>query len=326
MRAPIVVEKRILVEKPGPRTTMQDAGRAGWAHLGVPRSGAVDALSRRLANVLVNNDDDAAVLETTLSGPALRFGTECVVAVTGAACAVHIDDEPAAFGTAVLVRAGQLLRIGRATAGLHTYVAAAGGFGAELVLNSRSTDTLSGLGPPPLAAGDRLFTERAINGDPSAAGSFADARLLRFVLDGGRRPVRLLPGHGADWLTKEAEELLYSSEFVVAHASDRIGVRLEGPTLRRSREGEADTEGMVSGAVQLPGDGAPIVLLADHAVTGGYPVVGVVATVDLPLVAQARPGTPLRFVRTSVESARAALAAQEMELLRWRRGRTAPVS
>lgn len=316
----------IVVEKPGLRTTMQDAGRAGWAHLGVPRSGAVDALSRRLANGLVNNDDHAAVLETTLSGPALRFGDDCVVAVTGAPCPVHIDDEPAVFGTSLLVRAGQLLRIGRAAIGLHTYVATAGGFGAELVLGSRSTDTLSGLGPPPLAAGDRLFTELAINGGQPAVGGLADAGLLRFVLDGGRRPVRVLPGPGAEWMTREAAELLYSSDFVVARASDRVGVRLEGPILRRSREGEADTEGMVSGALQLPGDGAPIVLLADHAVTGGYPVVGVVATVDLPLVAQARPGTPLRFVRTSVESARAACAAQQMEMLRWRRGRTAPAS
>jgi biotin-dependent carboxylase-like uncharacterized protein len=320
MRAPI------LVEKPGLRTTMQDAGRAGWAHLGVPRSGAVDALSRRLANALVNNDDDAAVLETTLSGPALRFGEDCFVAVTGAPCPVHIDDEPASFGTVALVRAGRLLRIGPAAVGLHTYVAAAGGFGAELVLGSRSTDTLSGLGPPPLVAGDQLFVERVINGDQPAVGTVADAALLRFVLDGGRRPVRLLPGPRGDWLTKGAEELLYSSEFVVARASDRVGVRLEGPMLRRSHEGEADTEGMASGAVQLPGDGAPIVLLADHAVTGGYPVVGVVATVDLPLVAQARPGTPVRFARTTVEHARAALAAQEMELLRWRRGRRAPAS
>jgi biotin-dependent carboxylase-like uncharacterized protein len=324
MREPIVVEKPILVEKPGIRTTMQDAGRAGWAHLGVPTSGAVDALSRRLANALVGNRDDAAVLETTVSGPALRFGADAVVAVTGAPCPVHVDDEPVGFGVAVLVRAGQLLTVGRAAVGVHTYLAVAGGFAGERVLGSRSTDTLSGLGPPPLATGDVLETEVAANGDGGVIERPADADLLSFVLDGGRRPVRLLTGPGADWLAKEAEELMYSSEFVVSTASDRVGVRLAGPVLRRSRGGELDSEGMVSGGVQLPPDGAPLVLLADHAVTGGYPVVGVVATIDLPLVAQARPGTALRFVRTSFESARAARAAQEMELLRWRRGRTVP--
>ncbi len=312
----------ILVEGAGLRTTMQDAGRAGWAHLGVPQSGAVDALSRRLANALVGNHDDAAVLETTLSGPALRFRADAVVAATGAPCPVLIDDEPVGFGVAVAVRAGQLVNIGRAAAGLHTYAAVAGGFAMPLVLGSRSSDTLSGLGPPPLAVGDVLETDAATTGVVTERP--ADSDLLRFVLDGGRRPVRLIVGPGADWLTKDAAELLYSSEFVVSSASDRVGVRLAGPALGRSREGELHSEGMVNGAVQLPPDGAPIVLLADHAVTGGYPVVGVVATIDLPLVAQARPGTAIRFVATSVENARAALAAQEMELLRWRRGHTAP--
>jgi len=316
----------ILVEKPGLRTTMQDAGRAGWAHLGVPASGAVDALSRRLANALVGNHDDAAVLETTLSGPTLRVGADSVVAVTGAPSPLHVDGEPAAFGAAVLVRAGQLVNIGRAAVGLHTYVAVAGGFAADRVLGSRSTDTLSGLGPTALAAGDVLKTDVASNADGGAIEGPADAELLRFVLDAGRRPVRLLVGPRADWLTKEAEGFLYGSEFVVSPASDRVGVRLAGPVLRRARDGEVDSEGMVSGGVQLPPDGSPIVLLADHAVTGGYPVVGVVATIDLPLIAQARPGTVLRFAATSIESARVALAAQETNLLRWRRGRTAPAT
>jgi biotin-dependent carboxylase-like uncharacterized protein len=318
------VRAHIAVERPGLRTTVQDAGRAGWAHLGVPLAGAVDALSRRLANALVGNDDDAAVLETTLSGPALRFDVDAVVAVTGGRCPVHVEQDSVSFGCAVQVRAGQLVTVGRASSGLHTYVAVAGGIAAQMVLGSRSTDTLSGFGPPPLTAGDVLGIDAPRNaGFP---GWLADPGLLQSVLDAGRRPVRLLAGPRVDWLTKDAEELLYSSEFTVSTASDRVGVRLTGPTLHRSRTGEAETEGMVNGGVQLPPDGAPIVLLADHAVTGGYPVVGVVATVDLPLVAQARPGMALRFVPTSVEVARAALAAQESELLRWRRGRTAPVN
>ena len=296
----------IVVERAGLRTTLQDAGRPGFGHLGVPRSGAVDALSRRLANVLVGNAVNAAVLETTLAGPRLRFEQAAVVACTGAVAQLHLDAEEVPFGAAVHVRPGQVLDVGSAVLGLRTYLAVAGGFDVPPMLGSRSTDTLSGLGPPVVATGDRLPV-----GAPSVTGParVAPRELLASVLDAGRRPVRLVPGPRVDWLSPGSREALFGAEFIVSPASDRVGVRLSGQPLTRLRDGEADTEGMVTGAVQLPPGGEPVVLLADHAVTGGYPVVAVVATVDLPLIGQARPGTRLRFVEVSAAVAREALSS-----------------
>jgi biotin-dependent carboxylase-like uncharacterized protein len=306
----------IAVQRAGPRTTVQDAGRPGSAHLGVPRSGAVDALSRQLANLLVGNADDAAVLETTLAGPRLLFEGDALVACTGARAPLVLDDVPVPSGVAVPVRAGQVLDVGRAAVGLRTYIAVAGGFDVAPVLGSRSTDTLSGLGPPVVASGAVLPVGVATG---ASAHSFA-ADLLGSVLEAGRRPVRLIVGPRADPLTAQAWEALCSREFAVTTASDRVGVRLSAQVSVRGRRGEVDrpadaqTEGMVSGAIQVPPDGQPIVLLADHAVTGGYPVVAVVATIDLPLIAQARPGTALRFTSVSVDEARGALRDQELRI------------
>jgi biotin-dependent carboxylase-like uncharacterized protein len=307
----------IVVERPGLRTTVQDAGRPGLAHLGVPCSGAVDGLSRRLANALVGNADDAAVLETTLTGPRLRFDVDAVVALAGAPGPAHVDGEPLPFGTSVRVCAGQRVDLGRAAAGLHAYLAVAGGFAVAAVLGSRSTDTLSGLGPPVVRAGDVLrvgSAPQAVAVAVAVVGRRLPADLRGCVLEAGRRPLRIIAGPRDDWLTQEASSLLYGSQFTVTPATDRIGVRLSGPILGRTHDGEADTEGMVTGAVQLPGDGSPIVLLADHAATGGYPVVAVLAGVDVPLLAQARPGTTLRFVEVSVDDARSASRQLEMEI------------
>jgi biotin-dependent carboxylase-like uncharacterized protein len=298
----------IVVERAGPRTTVQDAGRPGFGHLGVPRSGAVDAVSRRLANILVGNTGDAAVLETTFTGPRLWFEQAAVVACTGAVAKVRLDAEEVPFGAPVRVGPGQVLDIGSASVGLRTYLAVAGGFDVPLVLGSRSTDTLSGLGSPVVTTGDRLPVGTSAALEP---GRSVPDDLLGFVLNAGRRPLRLISGPRTEWLSPSAREALFGAEFVVSPASDRVGVRLSGVALGRLRDGEADTEGMVTGAVQLPAGGEPVVLLADHAVTGGYPVVAVVATVDLPLIGQARPGTALRFVEVSAAAAREALAEFE---------------
>ncbi|MDQ1464101.1 MAG: hypothetical protein QOC73_1042 [Actinomycetota bacterium] len=300
-----VTQPAVVVERAGLRTTVQDAGRPGFGHLGVPRSGAADALSRRLANVLVGNAADAAVLETTFAGPALRFEQAAVVACTGAVAPVRLDAEEVPFGAPVRVGPGQVLDVGSAALGLRTYIAVAGGFDVPPVLGSRSTDTLSGLGPPVVTTGERL---------PLGTPSITDAAhtvpgdLLASVLGAGRRAVRLVPGPRVDWLSPASRDALFGAEFVVSPASDRVGVRLTGLLLSQVGDGEAETEGMVTGAVQLPPGGEPVVLLADHAVTGGYPVVAVVATVDLPLIGQARPGTSLRFAEVSAAVAREAHA------------------
>ncbi|GAA2405013.1 biotin-dependent carboxyltransferase family protein [Streptomyces glaucosporus] len=283
-------EDALEVVRAGALTTVQDAGRVGHAHLGVPRSGALDAPAHRLANRLVGNPDGAAALETTLTGCAVRAGRPLAAAVTGAPCAVRIDGRPAPWGQAVRVPAGAVLDVGAARHGVRSYLAVAGGIAVEPVLGSRSTDLLSGLGPEPLAEGVRLPV-----GEPAGAVPRADA------VPAPGPPVRelvlpLLLGPRDDWFTPAALRVLARGTFRVSAASNRVGLRTEGPSLERAREGELPSEGMVAGAVQVPPDGRPVVFLADHPTTGGYPVVGVVAGEALGAAAQAVPGLPVRFV------------------------------
>ena len=274
----------IVVRQPGPLTTVQDLGRPGWAHLGVPLAGAVDRPALRAANRLVGNAAGAAVLEATLAGPELVCEVDVVVAVTGGRCAVTVEGVAVGFGCAVTVPRGGTLALGPVTAGVRSYLAVRGGFDVAPVLGSRSTCTLSGLGPAPLAAGDRLAVGNAVDGAVTS-------ELLPDLVEA---PVlRVVPGPRDDAFV-DASVLLRSS-YVVTPSSDRTGVRLDGPVLERVSTQELASEGVVPGAVQVPPDGRPIVFLANCPTTGGYPVVAVVVPEDLPHAAQGRPGTTLRF-------------------------------
>ncbi|MEN3583800.1 biotin-dependent carboxyltransferase family protein [Streptomyces sp. ZYX-F-203] len=279
----------LVVVRAGLLTTVQDRGRPGHAHLGVPRSGVLDPPAARLANRLVGNAVDAAVLETTLDGCSLRPTTPVTVAVGGAPCPVGVDGRPAAWGAAVRVPAGAVLEIGEAVRGVRSYLAVAGGVAVAPVLGSRSTDLLSGLGPPPLVEGTVLPV-----GSPGPPPAPADAAPYPAPPD--ELVLRVTPGPREDWFTAEAVRVLVSRPYRVASSGNRIGLRLTGPVLERSAPGELPSEGMVLGAVQVPPDGCPVVFLADHPTTGGYPVIGVVRGSDLPAAAQAAPGTPVRFV------------------------------
>ncbi|GAA3607066.1 biotin-dependent carboxyltransferase family protein [Kineosporia mesophila] len=274
---------------PGLFTTIQDDGRPGHAHLGVPSSGALDRFSFRLANRLVGNPVGAAVLETTMRGPRLRWeGTAPVtVAVTGAPAPVLVDGRPAAFDAAVRVGPGQTLEIGAVTAGLRSYIAFSGGLRVDVVLGSRSTDVLSGLGPPVLTEGSGL-----------PVGSPGEVPPVDFVAPPGilRDPVLdVTAGPRADWFTEAALVTLVRTLWKVSPTSNRVGLRLEGSPLERARPGELPSEGMATGSLQVPGNGLPVLFLNDHPVTGGYPVIGVVTRRSLDRAAQAAPGTGLRF-------------------------------
>lgn len=281
----------VTVTDPGPLTTVQDVGRLGWAHLGVPRSGALDLPAAALANRLVGNGDGAAVLETTLGGVTLRLSTAMTVAVTGAEAVVSFDGRPVAFGEPVTAQAGTTVTVGRATVGVRSYVAVAGGFDVAEVLRSRATDILSGLGPDPLSQGDELLI-----GEPFGEPRGIDVPVVRRPLT-PLTPVtlRLMTGPRQDWFTDEALETLTGSSYVVSPDSNRIGLRLHGPSLKRSIDGELPSEGIVLGAIQVPASGQPLVFLNDHPTTGGYPVIGVVVPKDLVLCAQMRPGDEMRF-------------------------------
>ncbi|OUC98868.1 allophanate hydrolase [Streptosporangium minutum] len=349
---------------PGPYATVQDLGRPGYGHLGVPRSGAADAPSLRLANRLVGNPEGAAGIELTFGGACLRFTSGAWAAVTGAPCPVELRTAgPPATGlpatglpdtglpdtglrtgelpgtglpstelrtgelpstgfrtgelpstglpggagreglppggpgprtravgpyAPVWVPAGGELRVGTPPVGLRTYVAVRGGLDTPLVMGSRSTDSLSGLGPPPLRPGTVLPVGptgalSAINVD-AAPPTAAPPEVLR-----------ILPGPRDDWFVPGALAALCAGPYRVSQDSNRVGVRLEGARLERVHDGELPSEGMVAGALQVPPDGLPIVFLADHPPTGGYPVIAVLVSADLAGAAQLRPGDRVRF-------------------------------
>jgi biotin-dependent carboxylase-like uncharacterized protein len=257
----------------GALTTVQDVGRPGWAHLGVPRAGALDAPAAALANRLVGNPPSAALLETVLGGLRVRNdGEGRWAALTGATT-------PRSFWWA----RGEEVRVPVPTSGVRTCLAVAGGLAVEPVLGSRSTDTLAWVGPPRVVDGSTLPL-----GDPVGEPRPLDVPPVRRA-----EGLRVLPGPRADWFA--SLEPLLAAEWLVRPDSDRIGLRLDGPPLERVREGELPSEGMVLGAIQVPPSGRPIVFLADHPPTGGYPVVGVVHPDDLWQCAQARPGETVRL-------------------------------
>ena len=261
----------------GPLTTVQDRGRPGWAHLGVPPSGAADPRALMLGNKLVGNGPGAAALESTLSGPRLRFRVAALVAVTGAE--TEASDRPLEVG------AGEVLELGGFLNGVRAYVSVRGGIDVEPVLGSRSTDLLSGLGPPQLREGDVL----PIGPEPATAPQLD----LEPPPPLPAEPIlRLLPGPRDDWFAPNA----LAGTWRVSPSSNRVGVRLEGPPIERIRHDELLSEGVVTGALQVPPSGQPILLLNDHPTTGGYPVLGVVHADDLPLAGQLRPGQRLSFV------------------------------
>ena len=308
-----VSDRWVEVIQPGPLTTVQDLGRPGLAHLGVPASGAADVASLRLANELVGNDENEACLEATLGRLALRFSFDAVVAVTGAPAPIHapapVRPSGAARGTgpahetAFGVPAGSLLRLGAPPAGLRTYLAISGGLAVTPVLGSRSADMLSGLGPPPLRPGDKLPVGRPRSRPEYQLGRQPGG--ARLTAAAGRSPatssaenvaeLRVIAGPRDDWFTAQAMAALASTGFEVTAASNRSGLRLAGPPLRRARGGELPSEGMAAGSLQVSHDGQPILLLADHPTTGGYPVIAVVVSADLGVAAQLRPGQRIRF-------------------------------
>lgn len=267
----------------GPLTTVQDAGRPGHAALGIGRSGACDRASHRLANRLLGNPEDAAALEVTLGGLVLRARTDLYVVTTGARCA-----GPVPHNAPFLLRAGQDMRLGTPASGLRTYVAVCGGIDVAPVLGSRSTDILAGLGPPIVSAGDVLpiGAPNPMPGvDIAPIGEPPDRELS----------VRLLPGPRRDWFSDTAWATLTGAAYTVSTDSNRVGLRLEGAPLHRARTEELPSEGMVRGAVQVPASGQPVLFLADHPVTGGYPVIAYVTDDDIDACAQLRPGQSLRF-------------------------------
>jgi len=314
---------------PGVCTTVQDAGRYGFQQHGVIVGGAMDPVAMRMANMLVGNQPGEAVLELTLKGPSLRFHEDFLIAVCGGDFAPAIDGQRIAGNRAVWVRRGSTLQFSRAKKGCRAYLAVAGGWDVPVVMNSRSTNFRAGFGGHEgrmLRANDWLRAN-----SPGEFSRFLASRLAKqagansFAQAGWHVPpsafpcianptVRVIRGEQYDDFTADSREHFWSQPFQVSPQSDRMGYRLAGPQLSLSAPLELTSEAVTAGTIQVPPSGQPIILLADRQTIGGYPKIGCVASVDLPIFAQLKPGDVLCFQEISVGEAQRALYEREMEL------------
>jgi biotin-dependent carboxylase-like uncharacterized protein len=295
-------------------TTVQDLGRYGYQRYGVPTSGALDLFSLRAANRLVGNPDDAAGLEMTVVGPRLRFLVPVTIALTGADLEARLDGRPVARWQSVLVEAGATLSFGGPQDGIRAYLAVTGAIDTPLVLGSRSTYTRSKLGGVegrPLKGGDVL----PVCGErPVLLGGFLRLPEADRPTYGHSQVLRVVLGPQDDRFTARGIDTFLSSTYTVAPQSDRMGCRLTGPVIQHLRGPDIISDGTPVGAVQVAGDGVPIVLLADRGTAGGYTKIATVIGPDLPLLAQAAPGDEVTFTCVDLETAYAAVRGQEERL------------
>ena len=293
-RGPQGFDVALTVLEAGWATSTQDLGRPGWAHLGVARAGAMDPASATLANRLVGNPQTDAVFETA-GGLRVRAERSLAIAVTGARVPVTVDGRPAAWDAPLMVGAGAEVVLGHPSPGCGrwAYVAVRGGLDLVAELGSRSWDSLGGLGPVPPRPGQRL----GIGPEPEGA-MLVDLAPLA-PLPTGMLSIRLWPGPRSAALSTDQWRRLTSVAWRVGADSDRIGLRLDGPATSREGADDLASEGLVPGAVQVPRDGRPIVMMRDHPTTGGYPVVAVVDPEDLAALAQRQPGEAVLLVPVS---------------------------
>jgi biotin-dependent carboxylase-like uncharacterized protein len=297
------------VVSPGLLTTIQDLGRVGYQHLGVPVSGALDPVSLHAANLLVGNRPDAGVLEVACLGPTLAVEADDVrIAVVGARAAIEILPDAASAGTqaagmrSLRLRRGEALRIGALTGGTVLYVAVEGGFDVAPVLGSVATDIRGGMGGlegRALRAGDWLPLRLERAGDRDEV-SIEDLTLRP------RPRVRAIIGPQQDCFPDSEVAAFFDSEYTVGPSADRMGMRLTGRALRHSRGFDIPSDGIAPGSIQIPGNGQPIVLLADRQTTGGYPKIATVISADLPALARLPIGAKIAFEAVTVEAAEAA--------------------
>ena len=301
---------RISVTRSGPRATVQDLGRRGIQRYGVSVSGVLDEEAAILGNRLVGNEYDAAVLECTFGGVALRFEFDARVAVTGAVADVGVMGIPQPMWTTLLVPAGGTLEIGAATVGTHVYIAVAGGIDVPKVLGSRSTHLgtkMGGFRGRALAEGDELVCGPVSDGKgrPRAGTTVTTDFDIGYV--GSGAPIRAIAGPQYDSFSEQGHATFWGSTFRVSTVSDRQGSRLEGPRVE-AKDGKHDiiSEAAYFGAVQVPSDGQPIVLLADRQSTGGYAKIASVILADLGRMAQLPPGAEVQFEEVDIETAQLA--------------------
>ena len=320
----------VRVLKPGMLTTLQDTGRTGYQHYGVPVAGAMDLFSHRVANMLVGNRGDEATLEMTLKGPSLEFDRDTLIAICGGYLSPAIGGTEVPQGKAVRVRAGSVLDFGACRTGCRAYLAVRGGFDVPRVMGSRSTYEIAQIGgmqgralrkddqlPIGEAAGDIYPVLDAELTRSRLACAFPNWAVNQHIEKLERIPqmVRIIRGRHWEAFPAISREALTGTEFRVAADSNRMGFRLDGPRIDPDRPLGILSEAVTFGTIQIPHGGKPIVLMADRPTVGGYPKIAEVASVDLHLLAQLKPGDRLRFKLVSLARAHALWLAREREIM-----------
>jgi antagonist of KipI len=309
---------RLAVVRAGMLTTVQDSGRTSLRRYGVVAGGPMDTFAARVANLLVGNDRGAALLECTIAGPALRLEDDRVIAITGHAPRARLDDMPVRAWTTVTAPAGSTLSVPDTGPGCRAFVAIAGGITVEAVLGSRATDIAAGIGGMhgrALQVGDMLPLGTSSARPPAQAFGGAAVVGRSMMPDYAAEPlIRILRGPETERTGDAAWQTLLGSSFTVTAASNRMGCRLDGPPLTSADPAEMISSPVSVGTIQLPPSGQPIVLTSDAQTIGGYPRIAHVISVDLPVIAQVRPGATVRFAESTLRHAHDLLAARERDL------------
>ena len=303
---------KIKIISPGPLTTIQDAGRFGLMESGFSPSGAMDSRSLRIANILVGNEQGDAALEMTMIGGKYEFDCPCVIALTGADMAPMIGDDEVPMYKAIQMKKGDVLSLSAARDGMRTYLSVAGGFDLPPVMGSLSTNLkikAGGFEGRKLANGDEIPIRMESNIDHVGRRSFKNEEKYP-----PRIKVRVVLGPQDDFFTEKGIETFLQSEYEVTDKSDRMGIRLDGEKIESKAGVDIKSDGIATGAVQIPASGTPIIMMADRQTTGGYAKIANVIVADIPKMAQARPGTKISFKAVSVEEATKLYKAYEKEL------------
>ena len=306
--------------KGGMLTSVQDLGRYGFQKYGVIASGAMDPFAHRIANLLVGNHENAATLEISLAGPSIEFEEDAIIALCGGDLSPQLDGKECRMWRTLAVKKGCTLSFGAPKKGCRTYLAAAGGIDVPEVMHSKSTylrAAIGGFQGRALKTGDRVPLNPV---DPKRAAALLKAAnsgqewqipAIRYF---NEPVVRIMKGRQFDLFDAQSQERVFNSQFTVGAHSDRMGYRLEGTPLALSKAEELISEPVAFGSIQVPPDGNPIVLMADRQTTGGYPKIGQVASIDLPLISQLNPGDKIRFKEISLDEAQKRLIAQEQHI------------
>lgn len=304
----------VKVVKPGMLTTVQDAGRKGYQQYGVTVSGVMDTYAFRMANWLVGNREGEAVLEITVLGPTLEINRDMVVAVTGGDLGPKLNGSPMAQWTGVAVQAGDTISFSGVKSGCRGIIAFSGGIQVPFLMGSRSTYTRGGIGGiegRALRQGDVLSIGQDTTAREKVLGRKGNPHSFLPITSTEPLVVRVVPGPQEEAFTEEGLAAFYNESYQVSTESDRMGCRLTGTAIAHNSGADIISDGIAMGAIQVPGHGFPIVMMADRQTTGGYTKIANVITVDLPKMAQVKPGDHVRFQAVSVEEAQGLLLEEE---------------